>query len=293
MTTTRPFATLETSAMLVQLSISQWAARKRDKRATQQVAAQNGAAEHAGNYNKALLPMDTHLAAVHSKTGEVRNWFYSQTLPWGLDGSRLLPSDNYMEFVMQLDQHKQQWQQLVHEFLQAYASAVHSAQISLGALFDKDDYPDVLDVAKKFDIDVAVFPVPSTDFRVQVGEQALNALAADVERRVKAAEQTAMADLWQRLYECVEKLTTKLADPKAIFRDSLVENARAICELLPRLNVANDSKLEDMRQRVVQALDGKTPEMLRRDEGARSDTASATADIMRQMGALMGGMSNV
>ncbi len=43
------------SAMLVQLSISQWTARKLDKKVSAEVADAKRAAKGAGNYNKKLL----------------------------------------------------------------------------------------------------------------------------------------------------------------------------------------------------------------------------------------------
>ena len=45
---------LSDKALLVQLSISQWTARKYDKRATEQVNNANNAAMTAGRYNKSL-----------------------------------------------------------------------------------------------------------------------------------------------------------------------------------------------------------------------------------------------
>ena len=290
MNTTTTTPTLETSAMLVQLSISQWTARKRDGAATRRVARDYNASETAGNYNKALLPKDTALAAIHAKTGEIRNWYYENTLPWGLDGSRLLPANNFMAFSQQMSKYRSEWDGLVADFLAAYDQAKRNAVALLGNLYDPHDYPSADEVERKFAIDLAVFPVPTTDFRVQVGQEALAALSADVERRVSDAQAAAMADLWQRLYDVVEKLADKLADPKGIFRDTLVQNARDLCALLPRLNMTGDAKLEGMRQSVENMLAGVSPETLRRDETVRADTADAAADIMRQMGAFMGGL---
>ena len=54
--------------------------------------------------------------------------------------------------------------------------------------------------------------------------------------------------------------------------------------------MTGDAKLEGMRQSVENMLAGVSPETLRRDETVRADTADAAADIMRQMGAFMGGL---
>ena len=42
-----------------------------------------------------------------------------------------------------------------------------------------------------------------------------------------------------------------MADPKKVFRDSLVENARELCELLPKLNMTDDPNLEAIRKELT------------------------------------------
>jgi hypothetical protein len=82
-------------------------------------------------------------------------------------------------------------------------------------------------------------------------------------------------------------MAEKLADPKAIFRDSMLENTREICALLPRLNFTDDPNLEAMRQQVEASL-LKHPEALRNDPDLRHDTAVEAKKIMDAMGAFMG-----
>jgi hypothetical protein len=83
-------------------------------------------------------------------------------------------------------------------------------------------------------------------------------------------------------------MAEKLADPKAIFRDSMLENTREICALLPRLNFTDDPDLETMRQQVEATL-LKHPEALRNDPDLRRDTAAEAKKIMDAMGVFMGG----
>jgi hypothetical protein len=84
-------------------------------------------------------------------------------------------------------------------------------------------------------------------------------------------------------------MAEKLADPKAIFRDSMVENAKEICALLPRLNFADDPNLEAMRQQVEASLI-KHPEALRNDPDLRRDTAAEAKAIMDKMSIFMNGV---
>jgi hypothetical protein len=279
---------LNDRALLVQLSISQWTARKYDKKATKEVTNANGATMDAGRFNKALLPMNDLLDNVHKKATLIRTEFYTNTLPWGMEGTMMLPSANYLSFMTDFRKQKSEWQYLVNQFVQGYDQLVSDAKRTLGSLYNASDYPQRWEVAAKFDMDMAVFPVPSADFRVSIGSDELSRIQQDVEQRVKASQQKAMTEVWTRLYDRVKHMAEKLADPKAIFRDSMLENTREICALLPRLNFTDDPDLETMRQQVEATL-LKHPEALRNDPDLRRDTAAEAKKIMDAMGVFMGG----
>ena len=278
---------LNDRALLVQLSISQWTARKYDKKATRQVADANGTTMDAGRYNKALLPMNGLLDHVHKKTTHIRQKFYDNTLPWGIEGTQMLPTANYLSFMSEFRKERDDWNTLVNTFVANYDVMVSDAQRILGNLYDSADYPSSVDIRNKFHMDMAVFPVPNTDFRVSIGSDELSRIQQDVERRVQEAQSKAMTEVWQRLHDRVKHMAEKLADPKAIFRDSMIENAREICALLPRLNFSDDPNLEAMRQQVEASLI-KHPDALRNDPDLRRDTAVEAKKIMDAMSVFMG-----
>ena len=278
---------LNDRALLVQLSVSQWTARKYDKKATQRVADSFHNFVDAGRYNKALLPMNDLLDHVHKKTTHIRQKFYDNTLPWGIEGTNMLPTANYLSFMSDFRKEKGEWTMLVSNFVSNYDTLKVDAQRVLGQLYDPSDYPTQAEVACKFKMDMAVFPVPSTDFRVAIGSDELTRIQQDVERRVKEAERTAMLDVWQRLFDRVKHMAEKLADPRAIFRDSMIENARELCALLPRLNFNDDPNLEALRQDVEGKLI-KHPDALRNDPDLRRDTAAEAKKIMDAMSVFMG-----
>jgi hypothetical protein len=280
---------LNDRALLVQLNVSQWTARKYDKKTTKEVAVAHGTTTAAGRYNKSLLPMNKLLDNIHKKTTFIRAKYYDNTLPWGMDGTMMLPTANYLAFMSDFRKEKGEWYSLVQNFIDNYDSLKLDAQRVLGSLFNHADYPTALELRLKFDMDMAVFPVPSSDFRVSIGSEELSRIQQDVERRVKDAEQAALQEVWTRLYERVKHMAEKLADPKAIFRDSMVENAREICAMLPRLNFSDDPNLEAMRQEVEATL-LKHPEALRNDPDLRRDTAADAKAIMDKMSVFMNGI---
>ena len=280
---------LNDRALLVQLNVSQWTARKYDKKATKEVADAHGTTTAAGRYNKALLPMNELLDNIHKKTSYIRTKYYDNTLPWGIDGTMMLPTANYLSFMSDFRKEKGEWEYLVGLFVDGYDQLQLDAHRILGSLYDSADYPKASEIISKFKMDMAVFPVPSSDFRVSIGSEELSRIQQDVERRVKDAEQLALKDVWTRLYDRVKHMAEKLADPKAIFRDSMLENTREICALLPRLNFTDDPDLERMRQDVEASL-LKHPDALRNDPDLRRDTAAEAKAIMDKMSVFMGGM---
>jgi hypothetical protein len=275
-------------ALLVQLNISQWTARKYDKKASRKVAEEFHSYIDQGRYNKALLPMNGLLDRVHKKTTLIRTKFYTNTSPWGIEGTFMLSSKNYLSFTNEFRKEKGEWQYLVDDFLNNYDDLRQDAQRVLGQLYNEADYPSQDMLVRKFSMDLAIFPVPSTDFRVAIGDEELAEIQKDVERRVVDAQNHAMQDLWDRLYKQVEHMTEKLSDPKAIFRDSMVENARELCSLLPRLNFTDDPNLENLRQQVEANIARHHPDALRNDPDLRQDTAAEAKAIMEKMKTFMG-----
>lgn len=280
---------LNDRALLVTLNIGGWAGRKLDKQVTKDVARSNGVSTSAGRYNKSLLPNCGLLEDIHGMAGAIRTEFYDNTLAWGIEGTFILPTNNYLGFTTHFRRRKTEWFSLVDQFDNEYLTLKDKAKQDLGPLYSESDYPAAGDIRHKFYMDMRFFPVPSSDFRVQIASDELARIRLDVEEQVKTAQAVAMKDLWNRVYTKVEHIAQKLADPKAIFRDSMIDNARDLCELLPRLNFSDDPQLETLRQEIEAKL-LKNPEVLRLHPEIRRDTAAEAKAIMDKMSAIMGGM---
>jgi hypothetical protein len=283
-------AILSDRALLVQLTISQWTARKYDRRVSQQVTQMNHASKDAGRFNKSLLPMNDYLDRVHSKSTLIRQDFYKNTLPWAMEGAQMLPSTNYLAFMTEFRKAKGEWEYLVSDFVAHYPQLKHDAAKALGDMYSDADYPADNEIAGRFRIDMAVFPVPSTDFRVSLSGDEMGRIQRDIEQRLAQAQAEATKDVWRRLYERVEHIARQCGNPNGRIFDSMLEHAKDICSLLPRLNITDDPNLEAMRQEVEGKLASLNTEALRGSPEARqsaADEASAIADKMR---AFMGGL---
>ena len=284
---------LSDRALLVQLNVSQWTARKQDKKATKEVQLSNGAAANTGNFHKSLLPMSDSLANIGTMAGDIRREFYENTLPWGMEGTHMLPTANYLAFMTTFRKRKSEWEQVVRKFIADYPSHQIMARRFLGNLYDPNDYPDVNDLQRKFKMDLVVMPVPTNDFRVQLADDELSSIQADIQRRVEENSTLAMRDAWQRLYDRVKHMVerlSKLDEPKSRFHESTLEHITDLCALLPRLNVMDDPNLEAMRQEVESKLTGLSGDAVKNDPVLRRTKIDEASDIMAKMSVFMGGV---
>jgi hypothetical protein len=253
-----------------------------DKKVSEEIDASKGTHARAGNYHKKLLAGTQKLEEIQKLVSRIRLWHYEQTLPWSDGGSRLLPMANFFDYKATLGDFENQYQEAVHEFLVEYPTLVSAAAFQLGDLFSSQDYPDPQDLINKFRFKYVFMPVPTAgDFRVEVGEIYKNELEEQYQNFYTSKLNEAMQDAWDRLHDVLSKLSDKLAgEEKQVFRDSLVGNAVDLCDLLTKLNITGDSKLETCRKKLESALVGVEAKGLREDDDLRLDVKSKVDDIL-------------
>jgi hypothetical protein len=291
---------LHVRAILASLNISSWSATKFDKGVTRAATAAHGTGEGAGRFNKSLLPTTVTIElsiksgkaakevqqtnsykALMQHIAATRVWHYEQTLAWSDDGWRLLPIKNYQHYTDGIRQRQHEFNGLLADFLRDYPRLREAAEVYLNGMFKHSDYPK--DIAKRFGFGFDVRPVPQGgDFRVALPDSEIKAITASTERRVKEAYAEAQGDAVKRLYDTVEKIVKRLSEPDAIFRDTLISNARDLCIVLERLNVADDATLERLR-RETELLATTEPETLRKVDAVRVETAARAQSILDEM----------
>ena len=281
---------IKNKALLVNLKISQMSGFKIDKGATEQVALTNNSSMEAGRYNKNLFASTDLLSNIKSKTNDIRKKFYHNTLPWGLKGTHMLPSANFMDFSAEFRADKKDWFSLVDEFIVGIPKIKVDAPRVLGKMFNEADYPTEEEARARFSMDMEITSIPDDDFRVQgISDDELDTIRKDITNKVTTATEDSMNVAWQRLYDTVSHMAETLADPAKNFKNTLVENTQDICSVLTRLNVTDDPNLERLRQEVEASLTTTNPEVLRHDPDARRDTAEDAKAIMDKMGSFMRG----
>ena len=273
---------IASSAVLIDLNISVWTARKLDKNVSKEIDINKNTTIKAGNYNKHILAGADQLEAITKLAGEIRDWHDRQTLPWSDTGTRLLPMTNFFDYKHQLGVYEAEFKSRINTFIHEYPNIVQSMAYKLGALFNRAEYPDTNSIATKFNLRYTIMPVPETkDFRVDIADDIRNEMQQEYQKAYEGRVEAAMSDAWSRLHTTLEHMIDRLSgDEKKIFRNSLVDNALELTNLLTRLNVTNDPKLENARRALEQSLVGVTADELRDSKGARQEILAKVNEIM-------------
>ena len=289
---------IASSAMLVELSISAWTARKLDKKVSTQVDLDKNTKTRVGNYNKNLLAGTGFLDTIQKYASSARNWHLTQTLPWSDNGLRLLPMSNFLAYKENLATLEKNYAALVDKFVVAYPNLVSAAAFQLGDLFDREEYPDVEKVARKFKFGVNYMPVPMAgDFRIDINEEAKSEIVASCEKAYADRLNNAMKDAWDRLHKVLLRMSDRLGldvvdsdvpeshgqvmKPR-VFKDTMLEEATELVDLLSHFNVAKDPMMEEARMDLARAIQHHDSTDLRQNMLAREAVKAKVDAILNK-----------
>ncbi len=275
---------IQERAMLAAIHISIWTAVKHDRGVSRDVAERNGAHQSAGRYNKQLLRGADKLDQLRTLAGQVRQYFYTITLPWTDEGYRLLPGNLYFDLMARMREFETGFEQGVESFLRVYPQYIEQVKPELNGLFRGDDYPPVEKLREKFGVKLEVLPIPSgNDFRVQLSAEEQARIAREIDSNVRQSLVHGTEDLWKRLRDVVSHMVDRLNEPESRFHATLVTNIFDLVELLPRLNVTGDPELNRFAEEVRQKLCAYTAHDLKKHELLRMATATDAAGIVSRM----------
>lgn len=277
-------STIATKSLIAILSISQWTARRYDKKATKEVNDKNNAQDDAGRYNKLLVAKET-LEKIVAIAGRARAYHYENTLPWGENNERLLSTDNYFAYIQKMAEFRDEFDREVATFLSNYDQYVLQSRLRLGDLFLQEDYPSRLEIESKFGLKTSFLPVQETDFRVQLSDEEIQKLKASVGVEINNRINVAVKDIWNRVKEQLQKMKDRLSNADAVFRDTLFENLNDLIELLPKLNVTGDLEIAKVCNELLSLK--ADPESVRRNPTLRSQKAQQVDAILNKFGNFM------
>lgn len=295
MTETRAPAELAKTAMITCLSISHWTGRRTDREVTRKVHEQYHARDDAGRYNKVLIDKRA-FADIQACVSKARQAHYDLTLPWLDTGGRIMSVHHFEEYERRMRGYAEDFEAAVRDFLGRYEDWKADAERRLNGMYRDADYPSRQELATKFSFETWQIPVPdAADFRVAIGQVALERARAEIKRKTEEAVRAAQQDPWRRIAETVGHMADRLAAYKpggdgekaeGVFRDSLVENVRDLVRVLPGLNLTSDPALDRIAER-MKALCETEAAVLREVDPKRKEVAGKAQEILSDVQAFL------
>lgn len=270
-------------AVLVRPTLTAWNGEVVDKVTAHAAEATNGAVRGSVKVKKVLLPGATgsELKYLWSMLNDTRTYIYDRTLRWINKGELLLPLALFLELSETCNEKELQTKKFFHDvFLPAYPTRKEEARPLLDKLYVPEEYPTAGELIDRFQFRIRYFPVPeATALTDLVGDNE----AAETANAIAAGYKDAMNDAYERLRKAVEHAYNKLSDEKAVFRDSLLGNLQELADILPKLNVTNDPRMNELIEQ-LKPLTEHDPETVRNSPWARSETASRARALLDNMG---------
>lgn len=287
---TRSIMDISARALLVNTTVRVWTGEKRDKAITREICNLKGAENNAVRANKSLL--GDHIHGVQTAERAVRQAVNDRTLPWMDNGTRILKGSAFMAFTEAMAEPVREFDTAVDGFIAGYPEIMWEARKRLGDAFCASDFPAQPRLKERFGVKLTYLPVPSTeDFRVTLSDDEIAAVRRNAEEALRGTVNDAVRSLLDRLQEPVQRLSTRLrlfrksagGKVQHPFRDTLVENVRAIAQLAPSLNLMDDPRIAELCAEIEQHLTVYDPDQLRGSQRLRESVADKADDILRRM----------
>lgn len=284
---------IASSAMLVDLNINSWTANVTDRGISDEINDTKNAKARAAKVTKNLFAGTSLLSDINKFDARIRLWHQSQTLPWADRGARLLASSRFFDYKQMLSYYEAQRGDMVQRFYDQYDDLVKEAENVLGDMWVASDYPDKGQILHNFNFRYSFLPVPTSgDFRVDVGNEAMEELKKQFDEEVESRIRNGVEDIYSRLRDSLVHMSTKLEEDtapgpdgkpkKKRIHDSMITNARDLCDVLKHLNLTQDPKLEAARRRFNMVVNSVDTEDLKQSEEVRSKVKSEIDDILSQ-----------
>jgi hypothetical protein len=272
---------ISSSAMIVDYSASVWTARKKDKKASEDVNYVNNADKGVANVSKNILGHCSELDKIQKYAANVRNnVHYRMTMPWLDSGPRLLTTAQYFDYHKQMTECQQEFYQLVEDFLDVYDWKVTNAQAKVGGMFNPEEYPTLDNVRSKFAFRITYDELPdggnTGDWRLDLPHETLQGVLADAATVHQNRLQGAMDSVWHRLHDNLTTLVHELeVDEEGKgnrLYQTVFDRAIELTNMLGTCNVTGDSQMEAMRRQLDEALHGTNLEQLKNNRTFREET---------------------
>jgi citrate lyase gamma subunit len=270
---------LQEKALLVNLSVSLWDAKKLDKNVTREIESNHNASD-AGNFSKKLIEK-SNVDTYKKLANEARMLVYNSTLPWDNSGNRLLSVKEYQHLSDKLAEIREKFNKAANDFIDSYPNLIENAKYRLNSLFNSSDYPSIQELKRKFNFEMNFYPLLDiNDIRININQAEQDKIKAQIEENYRNQFEQAIADLWDNLHKTVKHLAETMQDKDKQFKASTLENVENLVSFLDKYNFNNDTRLDEIKNLINKNLIGFDAETIRQDETEREKLANNAKNVL-------------
>jgi len=281
-------ATLEEKAILVKPTIGVWEGRIKFHEAEMEFDQKHGS-KNATSIRKVLFDcsefkrMDQVANKMRRKVHDVL------TLPWGKDGTGILPIESHEKYMKQARECKDEFEEAYRAFEKIFDNQVNVVEKArLNSSWRREDYPTKQELRKKFYFEIYFSPIPSSaDFRLNAQHDDIKEIVASLEEKRDERLKEALRDPYERLYEAIKHLHKRLSEADKGFKTAMVGNIAELVQILPSLNLTGDERLTELTKLAEEELASLDTKDLSASKELREVTMELTEEMMKEMESLL------
>lgn len=285
---TAEITTKGVGALIVRFSLAMPVNSKSDKKTTEEVKVWKQLSGDVGDWRDKRFEKDDYLI-ISKPLSAIRALHYTYTTPYE-KGTAILPVALYDKYRDEVElKGAQIVEQARIDWRAAYPGMVEKARNNKNGEFkpgqyhvDRDsgdiDWTSVMDEFK-FNVSYSAWPQ---------AEQYVGKIAPELVDVLRQSERQALeasnADVLRRLLEPLRAMADKLADPEAVFRDTLVTNLQEIAEIAPSLNVGDNPANLSLAEQIKAKFSNINPDTLRKSTVYRRETSEQAKALLVTFG---------
>lgn len=249
---------IQSKAVLIDLKISVWNAQATDHKVSTEINITKTGANNSGKYIKKLLPSNDHLKHLQKIANKLRKEFQEASLEW--EGtSRLFPIESLESWMNTYKYYLNQWDSAMNRFTTAYPESINKAELALGELFDRDDYPSEDSIHKYFGITQQIKAIPLNDFRTEVDNEIIKQLKEEAKQTLEEQSNKATKAFLEKLLLDINRIINATGPDAKRTHNSLFDTLRNTLNNAKAFNFNADPELNSLIEEGFNLIDGLTP----------------------------------
>ncbi|MBI4594815.1 MAG: hypothetical protein HY730_00370 [Candidatus Tectomicrobia bacterium] len=257
--------------VLVQLAISIWTGRaKVDPKIISEVA------DPEFLRASKLLIDKGYMKTIEQIRNEARHFVYRKSLPFPITGVLFIPREMLLEVDNELTRQKSRFNEAVADFISQYKTYIELAKGHLKDLWNPEDYP--VNIAKRFDFQWMFFNIDAPGKKSLITPELYVREVEKFQQTMEEFQETAVATLRSTFAEMVDHLVDRLANDK-VFKDSSVNRFKEFLDDFKKLDVANDTEVQELVEKCRVLLNGTRPQDLRDNESLKRHVSEKMGEI--------------